>query len=53
MPRYFGHPQRINTNVWPKRVHDYVVPGILWDAITNDLKDLNIRKEIADEQVER
>ena len=60
--RYFGHPQRMDKNVWPKRVNDYVVskthprghPQLRWsDAITKDLKDLNIRKELADEWVER
>ena len=51
----------MDKNVWPRRVNDYMVPGILprghlqlcWsDVITKDLKDLNIRKELADEQVE-
>ena len=51
----------MDKNVWPGRVSDYVVPGILprgnpqlcWsDIITTDLKDLNIRKELADERVE-
>ena len=59
--RYFGHLQRMDKNVWPRRAKHYVVPGILprghpqlcWsDVITKDLKDLNIRKELADEQVE-
>ena len=59
--RYFGHLQRMDTTVRPRRVNDYVVPGILprgrpqlrWsDVITKDLKDLNIRKELADERVE-
>ena len=27
--RYFGHLQRMNTNVWPGGVNDYVVFGIL------------------------
>ena len=59
--RYFGHLQRMDKNVWPRRVNDYVVPGIFprgcpqlcWsDIITKDLKDLKIRKELADEGVE-
>ena len=59
--RYFGHLQRMDKNVWPRRVNDYVVPRILprgcpqlcWsDIITKDLKDLKIRKELADEGVE-
>ena len=46
-------------NVWPRRVNDYTVTGNLpggrpqlrWsDALTKDLKDLNIRKEIAAER---
>ena len=50
----------MDENVWPRRVNDYVEPGILptghpqlrWsDVITKDLKDLNIRKELADERV--
>ena len=60
MLRYFGHFQRMDKNVWPRRVNDYMVPGILprgrlqlrWsDVITKDLKDLNIRKELADKWV--
>ena len=27
--RYFGHLQRMDTNVWPRRVNNYVVPGII------------------------
>ena len=27
--RYFSHLQRMDTNVWPRRVNDYVVPDIL------------------------
>ena len=27
--RYFGHLQKMDKNVWPIRVIDYVVPGIL------------------------
>ena len=59
--RYFGHLQRMDTNVSPRRVNDFVVPGILpigrpqlrWsDFFTQDLKDLNIKKELADERVE-
>ena len=55
--RYFGLLQRIDNNVWQRRVNDCVVPGILprpcpqlsWsDAIT---EDLNIRKELADKWV--
>ena len=51
----------MNKNVWQRRVNDYVVARILprghpqlhWsDVITKDLKDLNIRKELTDEQVE-
>ena len=58
--KYFGHLQRMNKNLWPRRVNDYVVPRILsrghpqlcWsDVITKDLKDLNIRKELADKRV--
>ena len=54
--RYFRHLRRMD--LWPRRVNDYVVHGILhrgrpqlrWsDVIT---KDLNIRKELTDEQVE-
>ena len=26
--RYFGHLQRMDANVWPRRVNDYVVPEI-------------------------
>ena len=47
--RYFGYLQRMDTNVWPRRINDYVE----WsDIITKDLKDLNIRKELADKRVE-
>ena len=51
----------MDTNVWSRRVNDYVVPGILprgrpqlrWsDVITTDLKGLNIRQELDDEGVE-
>ena len=51
----------MDKNVWPRRVNDYVVPEILlrgrlqlrWsDVITKDLKDVNIRKQLADERVE-
>ena len=51
--RYFGHIQRMDTNVWPRKVNDYMLPGSLprghpqlygSDVITKDLKDLNIRK---------
>ena len=51
----------MDKNVWPRRANDYVVPGILlrgypqllWsDVTTKDLEDLNITKELADEQVE-
>ena len=51
----------MDTNVWPRRVNDYVVPGILFrgrpqarwsDVITKYLKDLNITKELAHERVE-
>ena len=57
--RYFGHLRRMVNNVWPRRINDYTVTGNLprgrlqlrWsDALTKDLKDLNIRKEIADER---
>ena len=53
--RYFGHLQRMDKNVVPRRVNDYVVPGILprgppklrWsDVITEDLKDINIGKNL-------
>ena len=27
--RYFGHLKRIDKNVWPRRVNDFVVPGSL------------------------
>ena len=27
--RYTGHLRRMNKNVWPRKVNDYVVPGIL------------------------
>ena len=27
--RHFGHLRRMDENVWPRRVNDYVVPGIL------------------------
>ena len=46
--RYFGHLHRMDSNVWPRRVNDYMVPGSLprgplqlcWsDVITKDLKD--------------
>ena len=59
--RYSGHLQRMDKNEWPRRVNDYVVPGILprrhpqlrWsDVITKELKNLNIRKELTDERVE-
>ena len=51
----------MDKNVWPRRVNDYVVPESLlrdrlqlcWsDVITKDLKDVNIRKQLADERVE-
>ena len=51
----------MDTYIWPRRVNDYVVPGSLsrgcpqlrWsDVITNDLKNLKIRKELAKEWVE-
>ena len=51
----------MDTNVWSRRVNDYVVPGILprgrpqlrWsDVITTDFKGLNIRQELDDEGVE-
>ena len=59
--RYFGHLQRMDKIVWPRRVNDFVVPGSLprgrqhlrWsDVITKDLKYLNIRKELADDRVQ-
>ena len=59
--RYFGHLQRMDRNVWPRRVNYYVVPRILprgrpqlrWsDVITKELKDLNIRNKLSDERVE-
>ena len=34
-------PKRIDKNVWPRRVN----------VITEDLKDLNIRKKLADERI--
>ena len=58
--RYLSRLLRMNKNVWPRRVNDYVVPGILprgrpqlcWsDVIIKDLKDLNISKKLADERV--
>ena len=58
--RCLSHLPRMDKNVWPRRVNDYVVPGILptghlqlrWsDVITKDLKDLKIRKKLADERV--
>ena len=57
----FGHLQRMDKNVKPRGVNDYVVPGIIprghpqlhcSDLITKDLKDLNIRKGLAHEWVE-
>ena len=57
---YFGHLQRMDKNVWPRRVNDYIVPGILprgrpqlhWnDVLTKNLKGLNIKKELADKGV--
>ena len=27
--KYFGHLQRMDANVWPRRVNDYVVPDNL------------------------
>ena len=51
--RYFGHVQKIDTNVSPRRVNDYVIPGsprrkclqLHWsDNTINGLKDLNNRK---------
>ena len=47
----------MDKNVWPRRVNDYVVPGILSRGcpqlhITKDLKDLNNNKELADERAE-
>ena len=59
--RYFGHLQRMDKNVWPRKVNYYVVPGIFprghrqlcWsDVSTKSLKDLKIRKELANEWVE-
>ena len=59
--RYFGHLQRLDTNVWLRRVNDYVLPSILskghpqlhWShVITKDLKDFNIKKELAHKQAE-
>ena len=35
-------PKRMDKNVWPRRVND---------VITEDLKDLNIRKKLADERI--
>ena len=58
--RYLNHLPRMDKNVWPRRVNDYVVPGIFptghlqlrWsDVITKDLKDLKVRKKLADERV--
>ena len=59
-PRYTGHFQKMDANVWPRRVN-YIVHGILprghpqlrWsDVITKDLlKDLNIRKELSHERI--
>ena len=55
--RYFSNLQRMDKNLWQRRVNDYVAPGILtqrgpqlrWsDVVIKDLKDLNIRKELAD-----
>ena len=46
----------MDTNVWSRRVNDYVVPGrpqLRWsDVITTDFKGLNIRQELDDEGVE-
>ena len=53
--RYFGHLQRMDKNEWPRRVNDYVVPGILPRRHTQlrwSDKNLNIRKELTDERVE-
>ena len=50
--RYFGHLQRMDANVRPRRVNDFVIPGSLsrerlylhWsDVIIKDLKDLKGR----------
>ena len=35
-------PKRMDKNVWPRRVND---------VITEDLKDLSIRKKLGDERV--
>ena len=51
----------MDTDVWPRRINDKVVPGILprgslqlrWsDVITKDLQDFNVRKELTDKRVE-
>ena len=59
--RYVSHLQRMDTNVLPRTVNNYVVLGILprwrphlrWgDVITKHLKYINIRKELAHKRVE-
>ena len=58
--RYFGHLQRMITNVWKTRINAYVISGSLprghpqlcWgDVITKDLRDFKIRKELTDKWV--
>ena len=58
--RYLSHLQRTDTNIWSRRVN-YVIhrslprgrPQLRWsDDITKKLKDLIIRKELADKRVE-
>ena len=51
----------MDKNVWPRRVNDHVIPVSLprgrpqlgWgDVVIKDLKDLDIRKELADRRLE-
>ena len=56
--RYFVHLRRMDKNVWPRKVNDYIVPGIIPRGRPQfrcsdykNLKDLNIRIELADERV--
>ena len=53
--KYYGHIQRMNDNIWPKRVDNFIITGSLprgrpqlrlCDAIKKDLTVLDCRKNL-------